>query len=174
VLTKPIGTGILTTARRRDAIGASELGPAIASMETLNKAASEAMIEIGVSAATDVTGFGLLGHLREMTTSSKCGAVIDASAVPLFDRVLELASAGHAPGGTRANLRQAMEAGVAFAESIGEAHRLALCDAQTSGGLLISVPEARSRQLMHALARAGVNRAAVVGRMCVEPGLSVE
>jgi selenide, water dikinase len=174
VLTKPIGTGILTTSRRRDAIGAADLMEAIASMETLNRAASEAMLQTGVSAATDVTGFGLLGHLREMTSSSGVGAIVEAGAVPVFTGVLDLARAGHAPGGTRANLRQALEAGVKFAPGVDEAQRLVLCDAQTSGGLLISVPQARADRLLRALASAGVNRAALIGRMCVEPGLSVE
>ncbi|HXW75888.1 MAG TPA: selenide, water dikinase SelD, partial [Candidatus Eremiobacteraceae bacterium] len=174
VLTKPIGTGILTTARRRDAASPDDLAPAIASMETLNRGASEAMLETGVHAATDVTGFGLLGHLREMTRASGVGAVIRASAVPVFDRVVALAAAGHAPGGTRANLEQALAAGTAFDASVDATMRLVLCDAQTSGGLLISVPEARSVALLRALDRAGVNRAAVIGRMRSGQGIVVE
>jgi selenide,water dikinase len=173
VLTKPVGTGILTTARRRDAIDDRDLAEAIASMCTLNRAAASAMTEVGPHAATDVTGFGLLGHLREMAEGSGLGAEIDADRVPLFESVLKLAAQGHAPGGTHANLRNAIAAGVQFADSIDEPMRLVMADAQTSGGLLIAVPEERAEQLLDALARAGVNRAAAIGRMATRKGLRV-
>ena len=139
VLTKPLGTGILTTARRRDAITDDDLREAVSSMLALNRAAADAMSAVGAHAATDITGFGLLGHVREMADGSGAGAEIDAASVPLFDRALQLAGEGHAPGGTKANLARALELGTAFDASVGEAHRLALCDAQTSGGLLIAV-----------------------------------
>jgi selenide,water dikinase len=164
VLTKPLGTGILTTARRRDAIDDAGLSSAVNAMTTLNKAASEAMIEVGVNAATDVTGFGLLGHLREMCAASGVGAEIDAKAVPMFDRALELASE-HAPGGSRANLEAAVAAGARFGAHIQEAMQLVLADAQTSGGLLIAVPEARVQSLMDALRAHGVTAAVVIGRI---------
>ena len=173
VLTKPIGTGILTTSRRRDAIGADDLADAIASMRTLNRAASEAMVAVGVDAATDVTGFGLLGHLREMTDGSGVGAEIDAAAVPLFDRVVELAGLGHAPGGTKANLERALSLGTTFSESVSAPLRLVMCDAQTSGGLLIAVAEERAAALLDALARNGVNRAAIIGRITHGRGIHV-
>ncbi len=174
LLTKPLGTGILTTARRRDLIGDEDLAAAVASMETLNRAASEAMIEAGVSAATDVTGFGLIGHLREMTTASRVGAEIDSAVVPLFDEVIDLAARGCAPGGSKANLDQAIAAGVTFADSVSPELRIALCDAQTSGGLLIAVSEERAEHLLEALAKRGVEAAAVVGRLDPAPGIVVK
>jgi selenide,water dikinase len=173
VLTKPVGTGILTTARRRDAIRDDDLAAAVSSMATLNRAAADAMMAVGVNAATDVTGFGLLGHLREMAEGSGLGAEIDSRAVPLFDRVLELAALGHAPGGTNANLSQARATGATFDSGVSEPHQLALSDAQTSGGLLLSVPENRVEILLAELVRRGVNRAAVVGRMTTQRGLRV-
>jgi len=173
VLTKPIGTGILTTARRRDTISDADLGEAIASMSALNRAACEAMLAVGADAATDVTGFGLLGHLREMSDASGLGADVDASAVPLLDRVLHLAALGCVPGGTHDNLRHAQANGVQFDQSIGEPLTLALCDAQTSGGLLMAVPEGRAAAMLDALARGGVNRAAAIGRMTSRRGIRV-
>lgn len=138
VLTKPLGTGILTTARRNDTIDDAALQEAIRSMQALNRAASEVMLAYGAHAATDVTGFGLLGHLREMLAGG-LGAEIQGAHVPLFDGVLELAQSGVAPGGSRANLANALAAGTRFDGSVPEALRLVLCDAQTSGGLLIAV-----------------------------------
>lgn len=172
ILTKPLGTGILTTARRRDAIDDAGLAEAIASMTTLNRAASEAMLSVGVDATTDVTGFGLVGHLREMIDGSGTGATIDAAAVPAFDRAVELASLGHAPGGTTSNLERAISLGTTF-DGVPDAVRLVLCDAQTSGGLLIAVAAQRAGTLIDALARGGVNRAAVIGRITSERVLEV-
>jgi selenide, water dikinase len=163
VLTKPLGTGILTTARRRDAIDDDALAPAVAAMSTLNKAASEAMLEVGVSAATDVTGYGFLGHLREMCAASDVGADVVSDSVPVFDRALELASE-HAPGGSQANLKAALAAGAHFGH-IHTALQLVLADAQTSGGLLMAVCETRVESLMNALRARGVTGAAVVGRI---------
>jgi len=172
VLTKPLGTGIITTARRRDAIGDADLAPAAESMTTLNRAASDAMLSVGIDSATDITGFGFIGHLREMIDGSGAGAAIDAASVPLLDRALELAALGHAPGGSKSNLERALALGTSF-ESVSEPLQLVLCDAQTSGGLLIAVPEERAGALLDELVRRGVNRAAVVGRITSEQGLKV-
>jgi len=172
VLTKPLGTGIITTARRRDAIGDADLAAAAESMTTLNRAASDAMLSVGIDSATDITGFGFIGHLREMIDGSGAGAAIDAASVPLLDRALELAALGHAPGGSKSNLERALALGTSF-ESVPEPLRLVLCDAQTSGGLLIAVPEERAGALLDELVRRGVNRAAVVGRITSEQGLKV-
>lgn len=172
VLTKPLGTGIIATARRRDAIGDADIAQAVESMTTLNRAASAAMLSVGVDSATDVTGFGFIGHLREMIDGSGVGAAIDASSVPLLDRALELAALGHAPGGSKSNLERARALGTAF-DSIPEPLAQVLCDAQTSGGLLIAVPEERAGSLLDALVRGGVNRPAVVGRITSEQGLKV-
>jgi len=173
VLTKPLGTGILTTARRRDAIDDDDLADAIASMRTLNRAASDAMLSVGIDAATDVTGFGLIGHLREMTEGGGVGAEIDAAAVPVFDRTVELAGLGHAPAGSKTNLKRALALGTSFSSDVAEPLRLVLSDAQTSGGLLVAVPEDRAAALLDALARDGVNRAAIIGRITDERGVRV-
>ena len=172
VLTKPIGTGIITTARRRDAIGDADLAEAIASMTALNRAASEAMLAVGIDSATDITGFGLIGHLREMIEGSGVGATIDADAVPLLERAVELAALGHAPGGSKANHERALALGTTFG-SVSHPLQLVLCDAQTSGGLLIAVPSERVRALLEKLVQSGVNRAAVIGRITDEQGLKV-
>jgi len=168
VLTKPIGTGILTTARRNDEIGDAELQPAIDSMLMLNRQAAEIARQFDVRAATDVTGFGLIGHLCEMT-SGGTGAEVSAHAVTVFEGVERFAGAGAVPGGTRANHRLAVESGVRFAESVSLARQLALCDAQTSGGLLIALPPDRSTELVHALKRAGMTGASEVGSLTPEP-----
>jgi selenide, water dikinase len=173
VLTKPLGTGILTTARRRDAIGDADLADAVAMMETLNRAASDAMLAVGVDAATDVTGFGLVGHLGEMVVGGKTGAQLDAAAVPLLDMAVELAERDCAPGGTKANLALAIRNGVRFADAIPTALRLVLCDAQTSGGLLIAVSEAKTQALLDALAKAGALESAVIGSVTDQPGITV-
>ncbi|HME80617.1 MAG TPA: selenide, water dikinase SelD [Candidatus Eremiobacteraceae bacterium] len=173
VLTKPLGTGLYTTARRRDVISDEELEEASISMQTLNRAAAEAMLETGVDAATDVTGFGLLGHLHEMTSASGVGARIDAAAVPLFELALSLAERDCAPGGTKANLALALVNGVRFADSVPAALRLVLCDAQTSGGLLIAVSEGNAAMLLDALARRGVAQAGVIGSLCTDAAITV-
>lgn len=172
VLTKPIGTGILTTARRSDAIDDFALRPAIESMLTLNRQAAEIAAAFDVNAATDVTGFGLIGHLSEMTAGG-AGAEISAQAVTFFDGVEALAAADVVPGGTRTNLTLALERGVQFAPGISAAMQLALCDAQTSGGLLLAVPPDRSTELVHALRNAGLAGASEIGSLTPEPVILV-
>ena len=163
VLTKPLGTGILTTARRNDEIGEAELAPAVASMVALNRTASEVATQFQISAMTDVTGFGLLGHLREMT-ANRLGAKIDAAAVPLLPNALALAARGVMPGGTRTNLAAARAGGATFAGELPAGLDAVLCDAQTSGGLLIAVDAGDAVPLVDALRAAGVTHAAIVGR----------
>lgn len=133
VITKSIGTGVVTTALKADEAPAAAVDAAVHSMTQLNDAASREFVEAGVRACTDVTGFGLLGHLGRMLAASGVGAEIDASAVPLLPGALDLARAGHVPGGTRRNLDAARL--VDWGEA-GELTRIMLCDAQTSGGLL--------------------------------------
>lgn len=139
ILTKPLGTGILTTARRSDRITEDALGEAIASMTALNRDAAEALDGLHVHAVTDVTGYGLLGHLREMLAPSEAGAQVDARAIPVFAGALDLARGGVAPGGTQDNLEQARDAGATFDAGVDEGLAIVLADAQTSGGLLISI-----------------------------------
>jgi len=137
VLTKPIGTGVITTALKADAAPAASIDAAVASMIELNDATSRALVEARVRGCTDVTGFGLVGHLTRMLDASRCGAELDASAVPLLPGLRELVAAGHVPGGTRRNLEYAS---AVVWEGADEATRLVCCDAQTSGGLLASCP----------------------------------
>jgi selenide, water dikinase len=172
-ITKPLGTGILTTARRDDTIPESALQEAIASMAALNAAASEAMVAAGANAATDVTGFGFIGHLREVLEGSGIGADISAGAVPIFSRVLELARGGTAPGGTRTNYAQALERGVSFDDTVETALRLVLCDAQTSGGLIVSIGAADASRFETMARDRGIPVVARIGTTSAEPGLRV-
>ena len=163
VLTKPIGTGIITTAGKREQVSADVLDNAVAVMSTLNKAASEAMVEVGVHACVDVTGFGLIGHLLGMLKASNVSAEVSFSDVPLLDGAERLAADGVVPGGTQRN-RKAAEASVEWASELREHEKLLLCDAQTSGGLLMAIPEDRKDALLAGLQSRGVS-AAVVGRV---------
>jgi selenide,water dikinase len=141
VLTKPIGTGVISTAIKAGTCPADVSTAAVASMTALNAPASDAARRAGVRAATDVTGFGLLGHLGEMLLASGLDADLDSRAVPLLPGALTLAESGAVPGGTRRNLTAA-EGMVDFGTLDGPMRTL-LADAQTSGGLLLAVPEDR-------------------------------
>jgi selenide,water dikinase len=139
ILTKPLGMGIITTAIKRDLAARETIERAVATMATLNRAASEAMIASdAVRAATDVTGFGLMGHLAEMLGSGDVGARVDARQVPVLEEAWQLARDGAVPGGTRRNLASVQPI-VDWSESLNEVDRLVLADAQTSGGLLMAV-----------------------------------
>lgn len=162
VLTKPIGTGIITTGCKAGVAPPGSVETAVETMATLNRAPSEAMMEVGVNACTDITGFGLMGHLIGMLRASGVSARISASAVPVLPGVAELLEQGVAPGGTHRN-QAGVEDCVDWDESLTEDDKLLLCDAQTSGGLLISVPEARLPQLLAALESRAVATRAVVG-----------
>ena len=154
VLTKPLGLGLISTAIKAGTATDEQTRLAVETMTTLNAAASEAMGEIGVSAATDVTGFGLLGHLHIALRASGVGAEVDAGAVPFLSGALDLARGGMAPSGTRRNL-EFVTPHVAW-DAQEEWERLALADAQTSGGLLISVPEEHAEALVGALGDRGI------------------
>jgi selenide, water dikinase len=172
ILTKPIGTGIIATALKNDKATPAAIAAAVKSMTTLNRDASEAMIEIGAHAATDVTGFGLLGHLNEMLSASGVGARIHASRVPILDGAPDLVQAGQIPGGTRRNFDDAKPF-ARFAESIPEWMRMLLCDAQTSGGLLIAVAPDRATALAEALQRRRTPAADVIGEIVAGSGVEV-
>ncbi len=166
VLTKPLGIGIITTAIKRNIASEQLAAAAVRVMAALNRGAGEAIASIGVSAATDVTGFGLLGHLREMTAGSGVSAEISRSAVPVLDGVRELADAGCIPGGSQDNLAFLTDLGaIDWDPSLSESERLVLADAQTSGGLLIAVAEARAEDLLAAIRPAETLAAAVIGRI---------
>ncbi len=169
VLTKPIGTGIIATAVKRGLADEATARQAIALMAALNRDAAEAMVEVGVSACTDVTGFGLLGHLREMTAGAGVDAVIYADRVPVLEAARTFAGAGVVPGGTRDNLAF-VEPHVDWGEDISEVQKLVLADAQTSGGLLIAVPPERLDTLLAALVERGVVEAVHIGAFTM-PGL---
>jgi len=162
VLTKPIGTGIIATAIKKGTAPDEVVRAAVACMTALNEGAADAARAAGVRAATDVTGFGLLGHLRSMLAASGCAADVHARAVPRLPAVRALAEQGHVPDGTRRNL-ESLLATTAFDAALDEVERLILADAQTSGGLLLAVPEARLDTLLAALAERGTPAAAVVG-----------
>ena len=166
VLTKPIGTGILSTALKRDLATAADIAPAVQSMTTLNAGAARAMRATGggVHAATDVTGFGLLGHLHNMLAASGVSAEIEAALVPLLPKAIELVEQGAIPGGTKRN-REALSPHVTFKAAVPEALRVLLFDAQTSGGLLIAVDNDRANTLVAALEREGTPVAARIGRL---------
>lgn len=175
ILTKPIGTGIITTAIKHDAAPAEVASEAIRVMTTLNAAAAEAVVKSGANACTDVTGFGLLGHLHEMVAASGVGAVVHIHDVPLIDGVRELLALDEAPGGTYTNRDHLnVEDAVAWGENVDEQDQLALCDAQTSGGLLISVPAGKSQALQHTLADAGVICAAEIGEIVSDKDCKIQ
>jgi selenide,water dikinase len=168
LLTKPLGMGIISTAIKRDRASADLIERAVRVMTTLNKGAALAAIEVGVDACTDITGFGLLGHLREMTAGSGCGARIAFSQVPFLEGVTELARQGMVPGGTQRNLAF-VEPSVSFDAALDTVQRLLLADAQTSGGLLLAVPSERAARLMEALRAHDVPIVAEIGEIVDDP-----
>jgi selenide,water dikinase len=173
VLTKPLGTGILATALKQGKLQEPDLADAVRVMSTLNRDACRAMLEAGATAATDITGYGLLGHLGEMLKAGGVGARISAAAVPVLARAREMAAAGAVPGGTTKNLAAA-RAFTTWAAEVSEADRLVMADAQTSGGLLIAVPAAAAASLVERLRDLGTPARAVLGEITAESGLRVE
>ena len=150
VLTKPLGLGVISTAIKNQKAPPDVIARAIDTMATLNAAASEAMLEVGVRAATDVTGFGFLGHLHRLLVASGVAGVVRASAVPVLEGARELAAAGQVPGGSKRN-RAYVEPAVRFGDDVDEVSRVLLTDAQTSGGLLIACPSERLGSLRAAM-----------------------
>ena len=164
LLTKPIGTGVITTAGKQEKVDANVLDNAIEIMATLNKSASEAMISVGVNACSDVTGFGLLGHLREMMEGSGTGAHVYKSKVPVIEGTDDLLKQGIAPGGTMRNL-QSLNTTVLWDEDITENDKILLSDAQTSGGLLISVNPSKADKLQNLLSETGTLSNQIIGEV---------
>jgi selenide, water dikinase len=165
VLTKPLGTGIISTAIKQAKAPERAVTAAIRTMTTLNRAAAEAAATVPVHAATDVTGFGLLGHLRAMTLGSKVRVRLHAGRIPLLPDVVALAEAGLVPGGTKRNLLAVAET-VRWDPGLSEPLRTVIGDAQTSGGLLVATPDGPG--LLRALAAAGVDEAAQIGEVIAE------
>ena len=163
VLTKPLGTGILATALKGEVIVEKQMADAIRNMETLNKTASEIMLQVGVHACTDITGFGLLGHALELAEASKVGIEINASALHIYPQVMELAAIGLVPVGSYRN-REHYLPKVTNREQLAPEIVDILADPQTSGGLLIVVPAEKLEQLTTRLEAAGCN-AFEIGRV---------
>lgn len=170
ILTKPLGMGIISTAIKREKASASLVQRAVQVMGALNRDAAEAMTEVGAHACTDITGFGLLGHLYGMTRASGVGAKIKLSRVPILPEVWELAKEGCIPGGTRKNYSflQEQEA-VTWDPRIDEITRLVISDAQTSGGLLMAVAKEKSQDLLSRLEERKTPAAALIGEIVDDP-----
>ena len=164
LLTKPIGTGIITTAGKQKKVGAEVLENAVEIMAALNKSASESMISVGVNACSDVTGFGLLGHLREMMEGSGLGARIYKSKVPVIEGTVDLLKQGIVPGGTMRNL-DSLKSTVWWDKEISENDKILLSDAQTSGGLLISVNPNKADKLQQSLSETGTLSNQIIGEV---------
>ena len=164
VLTKPLGVGIWATAAKHDAADAAGWARACASMRRLNAAAAAALRPARPRAVTDVTGFGLLGHLHELLAASRCDGELWLGAVPVLDGTRRLVARGEVPGGSRANLEHAASFAV-FEPGIAADDRLLLADAQTSGGLLAAVPADGAGPLLERLHVGGDDGAAIVGRI---------
>jgi len=167
VLTKPIGTGIITTGCKQGITPDDILKNAVDVMATLNKGAAEAMMRVGINSCTDITGFGLMGHLRGMTRGSKVGAIINASDVPVLPGVWNLLEKNVVPGGTFRNMN-GVEDSVDWDESLTDQQRLLMCDAQTSGGLLISVTKDKVEKLLSELEISGVETRVIMGEITAE------
>ena len=175
VLTKPIGLGIITTAAKNDQDAEGAIGEATRLMKALNRDAGEAMQRHGAHAATDITGFGLLGHLRNLANASGCSAEVWLDEVPVLAAATRYVKSGIAPGGTHANWRFLAD-WVRYEPDLDKADQLLLCDAQTSGGLLIALPSERAGALLTELDRRGregsathAGNVAIVGRLMQGP-----
>ena len=164
VLTKPLGTGIINTAVKGDLAGEDVINRATETMRILNKDAAEVMINTGARACTDITGFGLLGHTAEMAEASDVSMEIWAKEIPLLPGTMDMAAMGMIPAGAYNN-RQYLQEKVNFKGQIKSELELALFDPQTSGGLLIAIPQDKADRLMQKLAGAGVDSAAIIGRV---------
>ena len=168
ILSKPIGTGIITTAGKQGVADPDVMARAVETMAALNRPAAEAMMKVGVNSATDITGFGLLGHLKSMARGSGVAAEITLAGVPVLPGVRQLLANGIAPGGTHRNVSSVADV-VTWGDGLTEEDKLLLCDAQTSGGLLISVPAEKQQDLIDALRAEGAQSSAVVGRITHGP-----
>jgi selenium donor protein len=168
ILTKPVGTGILTTALKRGLADQKTRDEIIRSMSELNKKSAEILGSYTVHACTDVTGFGLIGHLSEVTTASCVDVDLFADKVPVFEEAPALAAAGMVPGGSLNNLNH-FSRHVTWEENISDTTKIILCDAQTSGGLLVTVPREETQNILRDLHDAGIEFAAHIGN-CLKKG----
>lgn len=164
VLTKAIGTGIITTAAKNQKATPNSYEKAVESMSMLNQGAAKAMIDVGVNACVDITGFGLIGHLLGMLSASKVSAYISTPDVPILEGTLELLDQNMVPGGTHRNLQSA-EHQINWGPISDKQTKLLLCDPQTSGGLLISVSPEKRDILTTSLEKNGVETKAIIGEI---------
>ena len=171
-LTKPLGTGILVSADRSDRTAPEHLAAAIASMRRLNRVAADVLVESGVRAATDVTGFGLLGHLTEMARGSGTRFVIEAGQLPALDGALDLAAAGVETGGA-ANNRRFVAPTLTIHDGVDRAREILAFDPQTSGGQLASVPNDRVATVVAGFGAAGVTWWRIGRVASGEPGVAL-
>jgi selenide,water dikinase len=167
ILTKPIGVGIQTTAIKKDKLTEAQLDEVVNVMATLNKKAAEVFMNYDVNGCTDITGFGLLGHAKEMACGAGLGMVINSSAVPVLDGTRALAEEGVIPGGTKANHRWIQD-NIIYSEGVDQIDQYILCDAVTSGGLLVSLPKEQAESALAALKEAGVSYASIVGEVVAD------
>jgi selenium donor protein len=172
ILTKPLGTGIIATAVKRGIADKTAIVKSAQSMATLNKLAADIMTEIGVNAATDVTGFGLLGHLLELCEASGISAKIDYQALAFLPSVKELAGKGIVPGGTRRNLKFVKDK-VQFSEHLTDIDKLLLADAQTSGGLLISLSAGKAEKYISKFNELSEIKATIIGEVIKKSNLNI-
>ncbi len=173
VLTKPLGTGIISLAHQVGIAPAGAMEAVTASMTSLNRVAAELMVEHGANGCTDVTGFGLMGHLGQMVAESGVTAEIDSAQLPMFEGVLECAEKGSYSGANERNA-ESVEDRVSFADDVPKAVRAVLFDAQTSGGLLVSIPAENAERFMEHLHARGISAATIIGRITGESAGRIE
>ena len=154
ILTKPLGLGIISTAIKKETASDAMINDAVNIMTTLNKTASEVVIQVGVNACTDITGYGLLGHLLEMCKGSKVSANIKFDQIEFIDGAIDAALDGTIPGGTKRNLSFIKDS-IIFSDKLNEIKQYLLADAQTSGGLLVSVSNEKASKLESELIKNG-------------------
>jgi selenide,water dikinase len=168
VLTKPLGTGIISTALKAGKVSQETIARVTKYMATLNKKASDLMQEAGVYACTDITGFGFLGHACQLAQNSQVGIKVSCGSVPLFTEVINFAKAGLCPGGLKRN-REFYGKMVEFSKQVPDYIKDILFDPQTSGGLLISLASEEAELLVRRLKKAGIPEAAIVGEVISKP-----
>lgn len=164
ILTKPIGTGIMTTAAKQQLIHREELEPTVNIMSELNNVAAQIMLDFNPHACTDITGYGLVGHAAEMAKASNVTARIYSASVPQIDGCLDYIREGVIPGGTENNRIESIDYTL-WPQDLSKENQILLCDAQTSGGLLISVRADLADQLVAKLASAGATQSTVIGEI---------
>jgi selenide,water dikinase len=169
VLTKPIGTGVISFASQMGRASDSAMMAISRSMAELNKVPAEVMVEMGVNTATDITGFGLLGHLCEIVHQSGVTAEVYADQVPIFDEVLDCLREGMISGAVERNREYASQF-VSVAEDVGEEWEAVFYDPQTSGGLLIGIEEGKTDVLISRLREKGIEHAAIIGKVVSKSG----